>query len=185
MNMGNVKAHITRKYTELKTLHLLFNHLFVKIRNTKKNPVKDVPFTNKVPSLEKWCLFSVCTAYTTSDLHLQVSCCHIFRMNKTNTNKKGNLVKSDGMKRHLFQFCTLKQNQLPLACLGVEGKGSTQKQRNYSALAQQQRAKRASKAFLWAERGSLRAQPVCEYHLMDVRSSLGTQEAKDVSQCQY
>lgn len=70
-------------------------------------------------------------------------------MNKTNKkNKKGNLVKSDGMKRRLSQFCTLKQNQLPLACFGVEGEGSTQKQCNYSALAQQQRAKRASKAFL-------------------------------------
>lgn len=67
---------------------------------------------------------------------------------KPNKNKKGNLVKSDGMKRRLSQFCILKQNQLPLACLGVEGEGSAQKQHNYSALAQQQRAKRASKAFL-------------------------------------
>lgn len=56
--------------------------------------------------------------------------------------------KSKGMKRRLSQFCTLRQNQLPLACLRVEGEGSTQKQCNYSALAQQQRAKGASKAFL-------------------------------------
>lgn len=78
--------------------------------------------------------------------------CHI-RMNergkKTNKQKqKRSLVKSDGMKTRLSLFCTLKQNQLPLACLGVEGEGSAQKPRNYSALAQQQRAKGASKAFL-------------------------------------
>lgn len=64
------------------------------------------------------------------------------------TAPKRSLVKSDGMKTRLSLFCTLKQNQLPLACLGVGGEGSAQKPRNYSALAQQQRAKGASKAFL-------------------------------------
>lgn len=84
------------------------------------------------------------------------------------------------MKRRLSQFCTLKQNQLPLACLGVEGEGSTQKPCNYSALAQQQRAKRASKAFLWAKQGSLRGkvQPVCEYQCMDLWASLETHRGK-------
>lgn len=89
---------------------------------------------------------------------------------KTKQNKqKRSLVKSNGMKTSLSLFCTLKQNQLPLACLGVEGEGSTQKPCNYSVLAQQQRAKGASKAFLWANSGSLRGkmQPVHEYHCMD------------------
>lgn len=81
--------------------------------------------------------------------------------NKQKKTKK-ELVKSDGMKTRLSLFCTLKQNQLPLACLGVEGEGSAQKLCNYSALAQQQRAKGASKAFLWANSGSLwKMQPVC------------------------
>lgn len=61
--------------------------------------------------------------------------------------QKRKLVKSNGTKKRLSQFCTLKQNQLPLACLGVEGEGSTQKQCNYSALAQQQSAKKSIKGF--------------------------------------
>lgn len=61
---------------------------------------------------------------------------------------KENLVKSGEMKTYLSPFCTLKRYQLPLACLRVEGERSTQKPRNYSALAQQQRAKGASKVFL-------------------------------------
>lgn len=67
---------------------------------------------------------------------------------KNKQKQKRSLVKSDGMKTSLSLFCTLKRNQLPLACLGVGGEGSTQKPCNYSALAQQQRAKGASKAFL-------------------------------------
>lgn len=88
---------------------------------------------------------------------------------KKQNKQKRSLVKSNGMKTSLSLFCTLKQNQLPLACLGVEGEGSTQKPCNYSVLAQQQSAKGASKAFLWANVGSLRGkmQPVHEYHCMD------------------
>lgn len=41
----------------------------------------------------------------------------------------------------LTPFCTVKQNLLPLACLGVEGEESTKKLCNYCVLAQQQRAK--------------------------------------------
>lgn len=57
-----------------------------------------------------------------------------------NTNKNIN-PKSTGMKTCLTPFCTVKQNLLPLACLGVEGEGSTKKPCNYCVLAQQQRAK--------------------------------------------
>ncbi len=137
------------------------------------------------PVLSLYCLY-----HTTKGAHLEVVYFAIYSewiTQKTNKNKKGNPVKSSGMNTRLSQFCTLKQNQLPLACLGVEGERSTQKQCNYSALAQQQRAKRASKAFLWAKWGSLRGkvQPVCKYQCMDFRSSLETQEAKDVCQCQH
>lgn len=108
--------------------------------------------------------------------HSSAGCrfCHIF----STKEQKGSSVKSIKMKRCLSQFCTVKQNQLPLACLGVEGEGSAQKQCNYSALAQQQRAKRASKAFLWAKRGSSeeKAQPVCEYQCMDLWFSLSEEE---------
>lgn len=137
-------------------------------------------------AITKGSLCLVCTACIPQ--HKWSSCvacsfCHLFRMNKKRNktkSKKENLVKSDGMKRLLSQLCTLRENQLPLACLGVEGEGSTQKQCNYSALAQQQRAKGASKAFLWAKQGSLRgkAQPVCEYQCMDVWSSRGTTRGK-------
>lgn len=43
------------------------------------------------------------------------------KLTKTSTKK------STGMKTRLTPFCTVKQNPLPLACLGVEGEGNTHK----------------------------------------------------------
>lgn len=124
---------------------------FLVLFEYKNNHIKDFHFIKKIPIIRKVMpLLTMCRLHhKTNALHLEVvDVAIIFRMNKTNKNKKGNLVKSNGRKRHLSQFCTFKQNQLPSACLRAEGEGSTQKQCNYSALAQQQRAKRASKAFL-------------------------------------
>lgn len=121
--------------------------------------------------------------YNTNYPNLQVVDFTIYSgWNKNKSKTKRNLVKSDGMKIRLSQFCTFRQNGLPLARLREEGERGTQKQCNYSALAQQQRAKGGSKGFLWAKQGSLRgkAQPLCvNTSAWTFGPLMGPQEAKD------
>lgn len=80
------------------------------------------------------------------------------KLTKTSTKK------STGMKTCLTPFCTVKQNPLPLACLGVEGEGNTHTKKpcNYYVLAQQQRVK-SIKDFPLSKLGlPQRKKPNCE-----------------------
>lgn len=71
----------------------------------------------------------------------------LFKKPNKNRTRERNIPKSSGLRRCLLQFCTFRENLLSLACLGAEGEGNTPQQCNYSTLAQQQIAKRASKGF--------------------------------------
>lgn len=81
----------------------------------------------------------------------------------------------------LTSFCTVKQNLLPLACLGVEGEESTKKLCNYCVLAQY-REQKSIKDFPLSKLGlPQRKKPeLCEYHCMDVGFSPETRKSKGV-----
>lgn len=86
----------------------------------------------------------------------------------------------------LTPFCTVKQNLLPLACLGVEGEESTKKLCNYCVLAQQQRAKEHQR--LSSEQTGAPSEEkakLCEYHCMDVGFSPETRKSKGVCHHHY
>lgn len=113
-----------------------------------------------------------------------VMCYIIPHQDEHSKNKQKHELKSTGMKTCLTPFCTVKQNPLPLACLGVEGEESTKKPCNYYVLAQQQRAK-SIKDFPLSKPGLPQRKSQAVWIPWTFGFSPETHKAKRVCQYQY